>query len=181
MDAYRTYLRGELGKLANEGDGQAFLDRSGFRALGTTASDLVQRFATQQLVDAVVAAMSLPELIAVADACSRWRGNGVADRLRGHGSYMADVPVGSVYLRPAEGWVTPVFAANGWRLVEIARDPRVLAGEPYRGLEPGRRVEFATLLADEQGSGLFRLIDGMHRAIQLVRNGEQIVRLCVVQ
>ena len=38
------------------------------------------------------------------------------------------------------------------------------------------------LAAEEPGRpGLYRIFDGMHRAIQLVRNGETAVRLCVVR
>jgi hypothetical protein len=180
VDASRIYLRAELGKLAKEGDAAAFLERAGSTGLGSTVDDLNRRFATQSLVDAEVQALSETALVELVEACSRWRANGVAERIRGRRSRIACAAVGDVYLGPAEGSLIPAFRENGRRLVDIARDPRVLDAVPYRDLEPGRIVAFDTLIAEALSSNAFRLIDGMHRAIQLARNGEPTVSLCVL-
>jgi len=72
-------------------------------ASGSTVDDLNRRFATQSLVDAEVQALSETALVELVEACSRWRANGVAERIRGRRSRIACAAVGDVYRGPAEG------------------------------------------------------------------------------
>lgn len=76
MDAYRTYLRGELGKLPNRSDAKRFLVMSSYEGLGRTPEELGRRFADQTLVDAEVERMPPPELVMVTEACAYWRNTG---------------------------------------------------------------------------------------------------------
>lgn len=180
MDAYRTYLRGELGKLANRGDAEFFLARGRYVKLGGTPEELCRRFAAQALVDAEVARMTPQVLIAVTNACGVWRDNGVPGRIRGRTTTWVTAPIHAVHLGPAEQHLESLFAENGWRLVDVARDPRVLREPPYSQRKPGEVVAFSTLIAELLPTDEYRLIDGMHRAIQIARNGETSVHLCVV-
>lgn len=180
MDAYRTYLRGELGKLANAGGAADFLTRSRYTALGGTPEELGRRFATQVLVDDEVERMTTEALVTVTEACGVWRNNGVSGRIRGRATSWATTPIDVVYLGAAEQDLAPLFAENGWRLRDIARDPRVLREPPYSQHSATTVVAFATLLAEPLPGGEYLLVDGMHRAIQLVRNGKASIHLCVV-
>lgn len=179
MEGHRTYLRAELGKLRDHDDAAAFLRDSQYSALGATPEELAERFATQDGVDSAVLAMSDGELVAVTDACDRWRNNGIVGLLGRRQTSWTDAPVTKVHLRPAEPHLATAFAAHGWRLHDIALDPVVLEDPAYRDHRPGEPVAVRELLAERQGSA-YRLCDGMHRAIQLARSGDPTLRLCVL-
>jgi hypothetical protein len=180
MEHYRLYLRAELGKLRELGDAAAFLARSICRPTGSAAS-LADMLATQALVDSYVEGLSDHELVELVDCCDEWRGNGVAAKLRaGRLRGIFEVPTSAILLRQAERDLGPVFARLGWRLDAIARAHEVLEADPYRqhpALEP---VIFRTCLSDPADSGFYRLFDGMHRAIQMARNGGRTISVAVV-
>lgn len=185
MDHYRVYLRAELGKLRNLGDAQSFLahmpeallDDIG---LADTPGALTTQFADQECVDAFVLGLSDPKLVELTRHCDTWRNNGVSKYLSPHQhTEFVNAPIENVLLRPAEGFLRGPFEQLGWSLSAIAGDQEVLQARPYVGEQPSQPVAFATCLAEPRGQN-YRLIDGMHRAIQLVRNGETEIRLCVV-
>lgn len=180
MDHIRLYLRTELRKLRNLGDARCFLARSECRP-APTAEAVVQMFATRRSVDEYVDSLDDAALNVLADCCSVWRRNGVADLLRGrHVRALIEVPISAILLRQAEPELRKAFERNLWRLDAIARDPEVLLGDAYRGHAAGDFVEFRTCLSDPPESGTYRLIDGMHRAIQMARNGEPTIPLGIV-
>lgn len=188
MKHYQTYLRAELAKLGRLGDAKAFL-RSGPCLVAVvpppfTVERVVQAFASQQLVDDFVAALSPEALVALTDCCARWRGNNIsADLSPQQVVGLIDAPVGQILLRDAEPRLASVFDRHGGRLTAIAADPLLLREPEYRDYTPGVSVAVPICLAkpDPEGSGYFRIIDGMHRAIQLVRNGQATIRICVVR
>jgi hypothetical protein len=188
VEQYRTYLRAELGKLRNEGDAQAFLRCSDCRVdkFGLVAAprELAQAFASQDDVDGFVASLGAQTLVALTSCCGRWRRNGIEAKLSPRQlPRVLDVFAERVLLMQAEPDLGPLFEENGYRLTSIARDPRVLAAAPYRDHVPGERVAFPRCLANPVASsvGTFRIFDGMHRAIQLVRNGATHIEGCVVE
>jgi hypothetical protein len=187
LDHYRTYLRAELGKLLNLGDGRAFLAASGSLArfgLPGDPTGLAERFSSQHQVDEFVAGLTDDGLVPLTQMCEQWRRNGVADILaRSRLSKFTNVPPEQILLRPAETELRERFQSLGWRLVAIAADPLVLASDPYRNHAPGEMVAFPTCLAEPVPGavGEYSMIDGMHRALQLVRNGEPAIPLCVVE
>jgi hypothetical protein len=60
--------------------------------------------------------------------------------------------------------------------------PTLLGAKEYRDQQRSEAITFRTCLATrESGPGeRFRIFDGMHRAIQMVRNEETTIPLCVV-
>lgn len=182
---YRVYLRGELGKLRGTGDATDFLaavdesllDRC---ELPKDVTGLSSRFHDQSLVDAFVAELT-PDLAAeLADRCSRdWRRNPVADKLaRGRGWRFESVPVREVFVVRAERALYGLFARHGYRLWEIVQDPVLLTEHAYGDHVAGEDVAYPTLLA-LRGDGHYHVFDGVHRAVQLVRNGQTTLDLCV--
>jgi hypothetical protein len=150
-EACRIYLRGELGKLA-----------------------------PQAWVEEVVSGLSDGDAVTVASVLSLCRNNGVSrDLANGARFELVTVPVEHVLLRPAEPVLRERFEANGWSLVRIACDDRVLRTKPYVDYPTGHGVEYSVLLARAEGEK-YRVIDGMHRAIQLARNGEPALELCSI-
>jgi hypothetical protein len=187
VDQYRTYLRAELGKLRNAGDGGEFLEKSLCQLasfdLPGDADRLSHAFADQDLVDAYVRRLDRQALVALTGCCGRWRDNGIAAKLH-HGQTVTfvDVPVEAVLLNQAEGYLAAVFKANGDQLIRIARDPIVLGAKAYCDRQPGEVIAFRWCLANrEPGPGdLYRVFDGMHRAIQMIRNEDKAIPLCVI-
>lgn len=180
MEHVRLYLRAELGKLRNLGDARCFLARSRCRP-APTAEAVVQMFATRRAVDEYVDSLDDAAVSVVAECCSMWRRNGVADLLRGRRlQELVEVPISAVLLRQAEPELRQAFERNLWRLDAIARDPEVLLADAYCGHAPDESVEFRTCLSDPPESGMYRLFDGMHRAIQIARNGEPTIPLGIV-
>jgi hypothetical protein len=185
MDHYRVYLRAELGKLCNLGDAQTFLAHMPEAVLdririADTPGALTAQFADQGLVDAFVQGLSDSDLVELTRHCDTWRNNGVSRHLspNQHIEFVT-ASIENVLLRPAESFLRDRFEQLGWSLPAIARDPEVLQSHPYVGEIPGQPVAFATCLAELRGQN-YTVIDGMHRAIQLVRNGETQIHLCVV-
>lgn len=187
MEQYRTYLRAELGKFGNVGDGQAFLERSRCRPedfnLVGDAEWIARGFASQDQVDAYVAGLSAIAMRELTGCCDRWRGNGIARKLSPRQTpEFIEVPVENILLSQAEPSLGDVFRAHGFRLTEIAQDAQVLAAEAYCLRKPGDPVSFRYCLANPamDNDGMYRLFDGMHRAIQMFRNGDWQIPVCVV-
>lgn len=188
VEHYRTYLRAELAKLGNLGDAAAFLASGGWPrphpSLPTSVDDLSRQFEKQGQVDAFVATLNHDDLVELTSCCSRWRNNSVARDLSPRQvTEFVDAPVEAILLNPAEPRLDEAFRRNAWGLVATAHDPEVLDAPEYRRYSAGEPVAFPICLAkpDPTTPGAFRVIDGMHRAIQLARNGEERIPLCVIR
>ncbi len=88
MEQYRTYLRAELGKLRDVGDCRDFGRKAGpwvaDLGLPADAVALSHRFANQGFVDQFVGDLEDEALIDLTSCCSRWRDNGIANKLSRH-------------------------------------------------------------------------------------------------
>ena len=187
MEQYRVYLKAELGKLRNVSDGQNFLSTAGCpRESFDVPRDVVvlsERFATQQLVDAFVDSLDYRALIDLTACCGLWRRNGIARNLtRWQSTHFVDVPLEDVLLERAEEDLWPVFDRLG-ALTAIGKDDEVLAHPVYAAHSPNEPIDYRRCLArPEPGrQGVYRIFDGMHRAIQMLRNRETLIPLCVVE
>jgi hypothetical protein len=187
MEQFVTYLRAELRKLGDEGDAAAFLAKGGCSEVASVPASvqgLAEAFASQPLVDEYVFGLGDADLVTLTRCCGRWRDNNIANDLSpGQAVETIDVAVGQILLRPAEKRLRSDFARLQWRLVAIAEDPFILEQPEYRDHKPGDCVDVPVCIAkpeaDEPGS--FRIIDGIHRAIQMYRNGQKHISLCVVR
>lgn len=145
-----------------------------------TALALTEKFASQELVDRYVALLGDDLLVQLTDYCGSWRDNDIENALSPNQAVeWVSIPVADILLSRAEGCLIPAFERNAWRLTEIASDAEVLSSCPYRHHKSGEPVLFDWCLARREGT-LWKIFDGMHRAIQLVRNGEECIPLCVV-
>lgn len=187
MEQYRTYLRGELRKLSNLGDATAFLAAAGAEAeqlpVVRDPAWLSQRFASQPDVDGFVGGLDAQALQDLTAWCNRWRKNNISADLAVEQRVMVvEVPVSAILLRPAEPSLRHAFERDGWLLTSIANDAEVLGAAPYAQHRPGDPVDFPICIARQEASrpGMYRVIDGMHRAIQLCRNGNATIRICLV-
>ena len=184
MEHYRVYLRAELAKLRNVGDADAFLAKSGCDpsrfGLNPSTAWMTRAFDSQGRVDTYVTGLTSEQLVALTRCCAKWRENGIDDQLRrARRAEYIDAPMAKILVARAERGLWEAFERDGWRLTEIARDPAVLGAEPYRALAPGREIAFRVCLARPEGDA-YRLIDGIHRAIQMARNGDEMIPLCVL-
>ncbi len=68
-------------------------------------------------------------------------------------------------------------------LLAIAKDVTILSADPYRTRQPDAVIAFGICLANRDPDRVdgYRIFDGMHRAIQMVRNSVGSVLLCVVE
>jgi hypothetical protein len=187
MEQYRVYLRSELGKLQNVDDGEDFLGTPdcprGSVELPRDVDVLAERLATQELVDAFVAGVEDQALIDLTGCCGLWRRNRIAENLtRWQSTHFIDVPIENVLLKRAEKVLWPVFD-HLEALIAIGVDDEVLAYPVYAARSPGEQIDYKWCLArPEPGrQGIYRIFDGMHRAIQMLRNGETHIPLCVVE
>jgi len=187
MEQFVAYLRAELRKLGDEGEAADFLAKSGCTEVASVPASiegLMEAFASQPQVDEYVFGLSEADLVALTRCCGRWRNNNIANDLSpGQAVETIDVAVGQILLRPAEERLQSDFARLAWRLVAIAEDPYVLEQPEYRDRQPGDGVDVAVCVAKPEPDqpGAFRVIDGIHRAIQMQRNGQKTIRLCVVR
>ena len=141
-------------------------------------------FGSQLIVDEYVFGLCDAYLVALTGCCGRWRNNNIANDLSpGQTVETIDVAVGKILLRPAEPRLCSDFARLEWRLVAIAQDPYILEQPEYRDHKPGDFVDVPVCVAKPEPDepGAFRIIDGIHRSIQMARNGNKTIRLCVVR
>jgi hypothetical protein len=176
---FHTYLRADLGHLRHPENAEQLLLECGLPA---DAAALSRQLHDQAAVDAYVLALSDENARKLARACSEdWRRNDVFEKLQAWSAWSeTDVPVGMIELQQAEEALGAVFRENKYVLTRVAADARVLATRPYADHPTGDAVAFPTCLAMKQRS-TYRIFDGIHRAIQLVVNGEQAIRLCYPQ
>jgi len=183
--AFTTYLKGELGKLASTEDVGEFATRipPGTLAgigLPEKADELRDLFGTQQRVDEWVDAQDdgiLSDLTEAID--SQWRHNGVAKKIERHGKWKhIECPIEEVRARQAERPYANIFERNEFLLIRLVEDAQLGSLPPYCCYTVGASVAHKTLLAKSDGD-YWRIIDGVHRAYQLVLNGEQKLSLCV--
>jgi hypothetical protein len=73
------------------------------------------------------------------------------------------------------------MSAMSWRLAAISHDERVPRVDAYRD-GPGHSIPARLCLAKPEavGSDLFRIFDGVHRAVQMVRDHDAEIPPCVV-
>jgi hypothetical protein len=187
VEQYRVYLRAELGKLRNVGDGQKFLGTVGCRTesfdVPRDVHVLSERFATQETVGAFVDGLEDQALIDLTACCGLWRKNGIARNLaRWQSPYFIDVPVENVLLKRAEEVLWPVFDRLQ-ALTTIGTDSAVLAHPVYAAHSRNEQIEYRWCLANPEPGrqGIYRIFDGTHRAVQMMRNGETHIPLCVVE
>ncbi len=183
MDQFRVYLRAELGKLADMSQAECCLDHVRHDVLTRCdvpcrPADLVRRFASQELVDQFVQNLSEGCLRELTRTCDMdWRKNNVFVKLSSsdHWEEM-DISVDKIVLQQAEPKLGHLFHRNRYELVRVANDAELWRHEPYRSWDLRRPVAFATCLGVLSG-GRYRLFDGIHRAILLVRQGSRTIRI----
>lgn len=181
------YLRAELAKLANAGDANDFVALSrcnpGEIGLPSTVAGLTAALGDQERVDAFVAALDLPRMRVVAGCCENWRGNSVAGKLLEATAAAFDaVPVDRLTVGQGEPAYRYLWERNGWSLASIAADPELATLLPYSADDPNSPVAEPRCLAraDPGSWGTYRIIDGIHRAIHLVRGGASAIDLCIL-
>lgn len=181
---YRVYLLAELGKLRELGDAEVLLGRidgADLAALGLAINPdaLAAQFRDQAMVAAYVDGLGGDDAVTLTGLCSRARRNDVAARLAEAERWeMVRTPADDVEIAQAEPSLADLWRLHGYRLSAIARDPDVLSSRPYSERRANGRPAYDVLLASRRGDR-YRIFDGVHRAIQLVRNGEQALTLCV--
>jgi len=184
MNHYRVYLKSELGKLRDRGVAEEFLGLLHRETLiecgiAIDGEQLTEQFGSQVDVNGFVEHLAdtcLMELTKLYDDC--WRTNGVFKKLSESEKWLeVDAPTSQILLQPAESELAYIFQRNEFELLKIVADPELLEHEPYRSRRPGEIVSFSTCLA-KSSAGRYRIFDGMHRAIQLARNGSETIRLC---
>jgi hypothetical protein len=187
MEHYRVYLRAELGKLQNVDDSQEFLSTvgCGFELfdLPRDVDVLSERFATQELAEAFVDGLNDQALIDLTSCCGLWRKNGIAENLtRWQSPHLIEVPIEKVLLKRAEKDLWAVFDRLE-ALTAIGVDDAVLAHPVYAAHSDNERIAYRWCLANPEPGrhGIYRVFDGMHRAIQMLRNRETLIPLCVVE
>jgi len=185
VDHFRTYLRGELARLTDESIA-ADLIRSAYctatELSGGPPSKLAARFETQSKTDSFVLDLRDEVLVRLTNCLSLWRNNNVRHELsRSQAAQFEEIKVELIRLNDAEPALHQAFERNGRELARIAIDPEILANANYSRHQPGERVELPICLAkpDPDSPMKFRVIDGVHRSIQLFRNGHAQVTLCV--
>jgi hypothetical protein len=187
--AFRVYLTAELLKLKNTDMARVFIegvleeDRDLLKKCGLSIrpEDYRTRFERgSEEADVFLDSCSEEMIEALARMISGVRQNGVYRKILNHDSWylVPGVDLDKISVSPAESWNIELFERKCFKVVSIARDSELWKVKPYSGWNAGRQVEFRTCLAVGFSRGRYRIFDGIHRAIQLVRNGETTVDIC---
>jgi hypothetical protein len=184
MMQFQVYLRAELGKLRTLSEAEWFLrsvpaESIGRHNLPNDPAGLVKQLSTQPEVDSFVHGLSEENLRELAKTCDEnWRKNGVYANLTSAETWtISEVPVEQVDLQQAEPSLGHVFQRNGFKLCRVAGDAELFTHPPYSGLDLAEPVVYPVCLAKFR-RGRYRLFDGVHRAIRLVRGEAKSLTLC---
>lgn len=192
MLQYQVYLKAELGKLKIEGDARDFLEKTRGKSTdrcGLPADvDLLKNlFPTQSTLELYVDGRSEEQLKCLTKLLSKdWRNNNVLKEFNEYQDStweIRDLPTEGLLLAMAEPIeeITKIFKDNKGDLVKIAdADSGLWQHKPYSDGYMDRRVEFdICLAAPVPDSKDYKIFDGIHRAIRLVRDGRSSLRLCI--
>lgn len=185
MIQFRVYLHAELGKLRNRGDAANFIRAVPDNVLAKLSlcnepDGLSNQFLNQDAVSLFVDQLVDEDVRVLVKFCDRnWRKNGVFTKLQeGKRWEIHDVYSGDIDIQQAEPRLCQLFRDHHYNLIAIATDTMLLQEEPYVNRTAAEPVYYPILLAVRQ-NGRHRIFDGIHRAIQLVRNGQDYLQLCV--
>jgi hypothetical protein len=182
MDHYRCYLDAELAKLDDRSWAQELVDHGAcaqvhplFRGPGAA---IAERLASQEEVNAFVRGLSDRELVELTTCLSIWRKNPIRHELSpSQRVYHIEAPLERLWVAYAEPEHQDAWRELGHRLLAIAFDPRVPGNR-----ETKRTVTLPCLAkAMAWPAGSFWVVDGVHRAIQVARNGDNALQLCVYE
>lgn len=181
MKPYKIYLKSELSKLKNKGDFQDFINGNPPNFFPFRYYENIRRnFYSQNQVDQFVNQLNNEELFELVDHCDKnWRTNNISTDLAKYNNYkIKKVLIENIYVRQAEsGKIGDYFKENRYKLDLIVNDVRILSEEPYCNYWVGYKVALKTCLGINKNYGI-KIIDGIHRAIQLCRNGENKISIC---
>ena len=185
VNQFRVYLRAELGKLVDRAVAEDFIAAAGPSGLpdriglAPDPDSLSHQLDSQAAMNRFVRSLSSELLDGLAKCCSAWRKNpNLYTQLTSSNEWvLEDVEIESINLEQAEPCLAWLFAELGYSLTAIATDRRVLSSRPYCDSAPGDPVDYPICLA-KRYSSTYVVFDGIHRAIQLVRNGQRRIPLC---
>jgi hypothetical protein len=184
MRQFKVYLKAELGKLKHRGDARNFLSAGSPEllekcGLGIELEALVTQLSSQEKVNNLVAGLSdiaLRELTRHMD--ENCRRNGVFKKLSATDKWFeSEVEVSRVLVQQAEPHLKDLWRECNYELMKVAMHPKVIATEPYCANDRSEPIAFRMCLAKRIGDR-YCIFDGVHRAIQLFRNGENTIPLC---
>lgn len=183
MRPFRVYLCGEFGKLRSMETAELFsreVDRSVLVDcdLCSRGREIAERFSSQEKVNRFVQQLDSKLVERLTEACSSWRKNDVFSKLKAFSEWNeVQVAIDLIKVQQAEPDLAHLFKKNEFRLDIIARDQEILAAEPYRHYAAGNQVAFPICLALKSNEA-YQVFDGIHRAIQLARNGHKNIDIC---
>jgi hypothetical protein len=146
--------------------------------LSSRGPDIAERFSSQEKVNRFVQQLEREQVERLTEACSSWRKNDVLSKLKAFSEWSeVQVAIDLIKVQEAEPDLAHLFKKNEFRLDIIARDQEILAAEPYRHYAAGNPVAFPICLALKSNEA-YQVFDGIHRAIQLARNGHEHIDIC---
>lgn len=188
IDVIRIFLGSGLGKLGDLGMAQALLGKIdpamrtfwGQCGLPTVPAELAGLLANPDSVREFLKSCPDDTVCRISGILDFYRGGGVGGRIARHRQWtmLRGVAVEKILLSPSEFWLHALFFRNGHRLVSIAADKQLWQAAPYSSWSPGRRIEWPICLAERMPGEQFRIIDGTHRSLQMMLNGEKTIDLC---
>jgi hypothetical protein len=183
MIQFQVYLRGELGKLSDRSQADWFLRSVSNEVLKEcglpiVVPELIEALGSQTKVDTFVLSRSADQLTSLTKTCDHdWRHNYVYAKLaKARTWHEADISIESIDVQQAESSLAFLFKRNDFQLSRLVVDPELEQHDPYKASGVGRFVEFRICTA-LLIHGRYRLFDGIHRAIQMARNGEHTLHI----
>ncbi len=188
MNRFHVYLLPELSKLRNKGDAENFLskvkedDLRRFK-ISTSVDELIKQFNSQDAIIEYINKLSNDELKLLSKLLSKeWRRNPIYDKLTRYFIWEEkEIPIDIIYVQQAEP-IPPslvnIFKKHNFKLLGITNDSELWEYKPYNSdFSKGRKVEFPLCLAEKIDESKYIIFDGIHRAIQMARNGQQYINL----
>jgi len=185
LEKFYIYLSSELSKLKNEGDAIDFLSKLRNKDLErlhihTELYKLMNQFKNKNEINNYLKTLNYYEIIPLTNLISKiWRKNAVYEFLINNSFINKEkIPVEYIYVLQAESNLKHLFKRNNYKLTDLVNDKKLWNHEPYKSnFTKGKEVEYPLLLAEKYSETRYTIYDGIHRAIQMARNGQEYIDL----
>ncbi len=183
-DPYFFYLLPELSKLRNPGDVKSLFQKVTMDELQKfnfpkSSEDVITFFSEKdRIIDYLRQLSRKEELTALLSVC--WRNNDVYSKLSrfDEKEWLTEkVEINSIFIQDAEGTLKSLFNKHNHKLVDIVNDGELWMNEPYRSWS-NHEIKYPVLLAMKFNEDRYKIFDGIHRAIWMVKTGYSQLCLC---
>lgn len=182
---FEVYLKAELLKFKKISWAEKFLqevcnDDIKLFDIPLNAQKISEQFYTIHSVENYLLSQSVLKKEKLVHFLSDWRKNDVYNKIKRYSNFpwiINDVSIKKIILQQTEPELGYIFQKHQFSLEKIIEDSELFKNDPYKNYKANTSLDYSICLAIKRGDQ-FKIFDGIHRAILIAKNGQQIITLC---